>query len=46
MYTSSNMQFSTYIPGTENKTKHRLDARHNGQEGKKKNMAKPEGAPY
>ena len=31
-----------YIPGTENKTEHRPDARHHGQ-GEKENMAKSVG---
>ena len=35
-----------YIPGTKNRTEHRPDARHHGQEGKKKNMAKYEGPNY
>ena len=34
---------STYIPGTEIKIKHMPDARHHGQEVKKKNMVKFEG---
>ena len=46
MYTSSYKLVSTYIPGTENKTEHRPDARHHGQEGEKKNMAKSEGGPF
>ena len=35
-----------YIPGTENKTEHRPDARHHGKDVNKKNMAKYEGPNY